>query len=297
MASPHRRPQSQWRCDPRIAHHPSIRRTTQAAPSSSSCVRPKCRSAVKLDAPDPSHELSSNTREASSPMRLPSFSRTSGFASVPPLPVKRHPTGTCRPQRSADPGTTVPDASQTRTERPRTRPRRDGVPSKRPERLQHILTTPGFQQTMQDALAGLAVTQATSPGSECPDWPLPNVWLGTSIELDRYARRRVAELRATPASVRMLSLEPLLGPLSSLDLAGIDWILIGGESGPGARPMDLAWARDLIATARAAGAAVFVKQLGTCWAREHGSRGKGTGWDDWPEDLQLREFPAPQRRG
>jgi protein gp37 len=159
--------------------------------------------------------------------------------------------------------------------------------TKRPERLQRTLTGPSFQDDVQAALAGLATAAATWPG-----WPLPNVWLGTSIELDRYTRR-AAELRATPAAVRMLSLEPLLGPLPSLDLADIDWILIGGESGPRARPMDLAWARNLISRARAVGTAVFVKQLGTCWARRHGHGGKGTAWGDWPADLRIRQFPAP----
>ena len=62
--------------------------------------------------------------------------------------------------------------------------------------------------------------------------PLPNVWLGTSIENDRYTFR-ADHLRATPAAVRFLSLEPLLGPLPSLDLTGIDWVIVGGESGPG----------------------------------------------------------------
>lgn len=73
---------------------------------------------------------------------------------------------------------------------------------------------------------------------------LPNVWLGTSIESDRYTFR-ADHLRATPAAVRWISAEPLLGPLPSLDLTGIDWLVVGGESGPGARPMHPAWARDL----------------------------------------------------
>ncbi|MGO9081420.1 MAG: DUF5131 family protein [Streptosporangiaceae bacterium] len=162
--------------------------------------------------------------------------------------------------------------------------------TKRPGRLRRMLTAPGFRDGMLDALAGLGQDQDASLG-----WPLPNVWLGTSIELDRYARR-AAELRAAPAAIRMLSCEPLLGPLPSLDLAGISWILIGGESGPAARPLDLAWARDLITRARAAGAAVFVKQLGTCWAREHGHAGKGSGQDAWPADLRIREFPRVRGR-
>jgi protein gp37 len=77
-----------------------------------------------------------------------------------------------------------------------------------------------------------------------PRWPLLNVWVGTSIESDDYARR-AKELRRAPAAIRFLSLEPLLGPLPSLDLTGIGWVIAGGESGPGFRPLDLAWVRDL----------------------------------------------------
>ncbi len=74
--------------------------------------------------------------------------------------------------------------------------------------------------------------------------PLPNGWLGCSIESDRYTFR-ANRLRATPAAVRFLSLEPLLGPLPSLDLTGIDWVIVGGESGPKARPMHPQWVRDI----------------------------------------------------
>jgi protein gp37 len=121
-------------------------------------------------------------------------------------------------------------------------------------------------------------------------WPLPNVHIGTSIELDEYSRR-ADELRKTPAAVRFLSLEPLLGPLPSLDLTGIGWVIIGGESGSHARPLDLGWVRNLIAQGREAGAAVFVKQLGTCWAREHGGQSHGADWSLWPEEFRIREFP------
>jgi protein gp37 len=125
-------------------------------------------------------------------------------------------------------------------------------------------------------------------------WPLPNVWLGTSIESDEFTRRADA-LRTAPASVRFLSLEPLLGPLPSLDLTGIDWAIVGGESGPGARPMDLAWARDLVQQCRAVGVAPFVKQLGA-----HPYSGglpwlcrsaKGGDISEFPPDLQVRECP------
>jgi len=73
---------------------------------------------------------------------------------------------------------------------------------------------------------------------------LPNVWLGTSIETDDYTHR-ADHLRRAPAATRFLSLEPLLGPLPSLDLTGIDWVIVGGESGPGSRTLDLNWVRDL----------------------------------------------------
>ena len=119
---------------------------------------------------------------------------------------------------------------------------------------------------------------------------LSNVWLGTSIETDRYTFR-ADHLRATPAVVRFLSLEPLLGPLPSLDLAGIDWVIIGGESGHGARPMDLGWARDLRDRAKDVGAAVFVKQLGSSWGGRWHRDLKGGAVETFPEDLQIREMP------
>lgn len=121
--------------------------------------------------------------------------------------------------------------------------------------------------------------------------PLPNVWLGTSIELDKYSRR-ADDLRQTPAAVRFLSLEPLLGPLPSLSFEGIDWAIIGGESGKGARPLDLGWVRDLVARGQAAGTAMFVKQLGSCWAHGRSDDSHGGNWDHWPDDLRIREFPA-----
>lgn len=97
-----------------------------------------------------------------------------------------------------------------------------------------------------------------------PVFPLPNVWLGTSIESDDYSYR-ADHLRRTPAAVRFLSLEPLLGPLPSLDLTGIDWVIVGGESGPGASPMHPDWARDIRDRCIDAGVPFFFKQWGE-WA-------------------------------
>lgn len=121
-----------------------------------------------------------------------------------------------------------------------------------------------------------------------PSSPPANVWLGVSVENDRYSFR-VDHLRDTAAAVRFVSCEPLLGPLPSLDLTGIDWVIIGAESGPGARSMDDDWAREIVAKARAAGTAVFVKQL-----TNEQPRGSAVIKDleQFPADLQTREWPA-----
>lgn len=100
----------------------------------------------------------------------------------------------------------------------------------------------------------------TSPrGSE---WdPLENVWLGVSVEEARW-KSRIDELRVVPAALRFLSLEPLLGELGPLDLTGIDWVIAGGESGPGARPMHPDWVRSVRNQCVAAGVPFFFKQWG-----------------------------------
>ena len=129
--------------------------------------------------------------------------------------------------------------------------------------------------------------------------PLRNVWLGTSIESNAYVKR-AHHLRRTPAAVRFISAEPLIGPLPYLDLTDIDWLIIGGESGPGARPLELWWIHELIAKARDAGTAVFVKQLGSVWASDTSWNGtpvsrtdkKGGQWSFWPDDLRVREYPG-----
>jgi protein gp37 len=117
-------------------------------------------------------------------------------------------------------------------------------------------------------------------------WP-PNVWMGVSIENRRFVHR-ADHLRQVPAAVRFISAEPLLGALEGLRLDGIDWLIAGGESGHRARPLELAWVRELIARCRAAGVACFVKQLGTRWAQ----RGKGGDPAAWPADMRVREMPA-----
>jgi protein gp37 len=120
---------------------------------------------------------------------------------------------------------------------------------------------------------------AFHPGQE----PLPHIWLGTSIENDRWVARADA-VRQTPAAVRFISAEPLLGPLPSLDLTAIDWLIVGGESGPGARPMKPAWARELRDQAGNAGTAFFFKQWGGRTPKTHGRELDGRTWDEYPSN-------------
>jgi protein gp37 len=89
-------------------------------------------------------------------------------------------------------------------------------------------------------------------------WP-DNVWVGVTIENADYMKR-ADELRRSFAKIKYLSLEPLLSPLPDLDLTDIDWVIVGGESGPGARPMEEDWVRDIVAQCKAAGVPVFYKQ-------------------------------------
>lgn len=153
-------------------------------------------------------------------------------------------------------------------------------------------------------------------------WPLPNVWLGVSVEDRKHGLPRIEHLRRTPAALRFLSIEPLLEDLGELDLTGIDWVIVGGESGPGARPFDLAWARSIRDQCEAAGVPFFMKQAGanvittTPTDRgpniverldEVGARIMGHGWrvrlkdkrggdlDELPPDLRIREMPELRR--
>jgi protein gp37 len=109
----------------------------------------------------------------------------------------------------------------------------------------------------------------------------PNVWMGVSVESEEYLSR-VADLRATGASVKFLSLEPLLGPLRGLDVAGIDWIIVGGESGPSARPMDPSWVWEVQRQCRRAAVPFFFKQWGGVRKKRTGRLLGGRTWDEMP---------------
>jgi protein gp37 len=154
------------------------------------------------------------------------------------------------------------------------------------------------------------------------------IWLGVSAEDQQRADERIPPLLQTPAAVRFVSAEPLLGPVTLWKYLAdcacghghgftacpntggvarschvkdcpcpglrprLHWVIVGGESGRDARPMRLEWARSLVAQCREAGVACFVKQIGSVAARELGSRDpKGGKVEDWPEDIRVREFP------
>lgn len=168
-------------------------------------------------------------------------------------------------------------------------------------------------------------------------WPLPNVWLGVSVEDQRSVDERIPLLLETPAAVRILSCEPLLGPIDLTKLYGpcgyycseehghvdhgrepADWVIVGGESGPGARPCNVELIYSIIKQCRRAQVPVFVKQLGSnCgysgdrheWFQGRACRSadecgyvgvrrlrdpKGADPSEWPEDLRVHEFPSTQ---
>jgi protein gp37 len=206
------------------------------------------------------------------------------------------------------------------------------VLTKRPERMREYLANAEARHRIYRQASTIFRGPDSHPGmryilSAHDDyWPLPNVWLGTSVEDQAAADVRIPELLATPAAVRFLSCEPLLGAVTLPahyanrpkvepqvrigfpypPSGSVDWVIVGGESGPGARPMELAWARALVKQCQAAGVAVFVKQLGSkpvTWnfvgpGGDPNKPGtfpvkdrKGGDMAEWPADLWVREFP------
>lgn len=111
-------------------------------------------------------------------------------------------------------------------------------------------------------------------------WP-KNVWMGVSVENDDYLWR-IDKLRETPAAIKFLSIEPLLGPLDDLDLRGIHWVIVGGESGPGARPMVPNWVRSIRDQCLQAGVAFHFKQWGGAVKSRNGRMLDGRTWDQFP---------------
>lgn len=150
------------------------------------------------------------------------------------------------------------------------------------------------------------------------DWrdgrPPQNIWLGVTAEDQPHANERVTALLQIPAALRFVSYEPALAPINFRGLEDadrnsfdaltdpgprIDWIIVGGESGPKARPFNIQWARSVVAQCQSAGVACFVKQLGSNPITEPGpltwptEDPKGGDMSEWPEDLRVRQFPSP----
>jgi protein gp37 len=222
------------------------------------------------------------------------------------------------------------------------------VLTKRPERMAEYLNHPwttladgtvGMRDGVNIAaiqIAGRPVFPSQSHGMvPNPGWPLPNVWLGTSVENQAAADERIPHLVRCPAAVRFLSCEPLLGeldvfgPIRDMKLRDVEpdprgdgrylhWVIVGGESGPSARPCNIGWIRSIVKQCADAGVPCFVKQLGarpvldettngedwpvgsrfTTRAGEPQGRSiilrdrKGGDPAEWPEDLRVRQWPV-----
>ena len=133
--------------------------------------------------------------------------------------------------------------------------------TKRPDRMRELLARPEFDV-------------------------LPNAWLGTSVESQDVAYR-IDDLRATPGAIRFISFEPLIGPIDNVDLTDIAWAIVGGESGPQARPMDEGWVLRIKQLCRAHGAAFFFKQWGGTNKKSAGRILNGRTYDEMPACISL----------
>jgi protein gp37 len=165
--------------------------------------------------------------------------------------------------------------------------------TKRHGRMRSVLGSAAFEETVRD----IARTVKYGGGWSNPrlndvnyrTWPLPNVWIGVSAEDQKRAELRIPALLETPAAVRFVSLEPLLGPidldavpLPSPQARPLDWVIVGGESGRSARPMHAAWARDLRDQCVTAGVPFLFKQWGGYTQKAGGRELDGRTWDEYP---------------
>lgn len=127
-------------------------------------------------------------------------------------------------------------------------------------------------------------------------WPFPNVWMVVSAENQKWFDERTNNLKRVESVVRGVSIEPQIGPITLGDsVEWLDWVLIGGESGPRSRPANVEWFRNIISECKLAGVPVFFKQMGTVLAKEWGMKDyKGSNFDEFNRDLsdiQVREMP------
>jgi protein gp37 len=125
---------------------------------------------------------------------------------------------------------------------------------------------------------------------------LPHIWWGVSVENRKHGLPRIEHLRAVPAAVRFLSIEPLLEHLGQINLEGINWVIVGGESGPGARPMEKPWVVSVRDQCRDAGVPFFFKQWGGCRKGEAGRDLDGVTYDELPARVYGSALPIRERR-
>lgn len=135
---------------------------------------------------------------------------------------------------------------------------------------------------------------------------LDHIWLGVSVENRKHGLPRIQELRKTPAAIRFLSIEPLIEDLGLIDLTEIDWVIVGGESGTGARPMDYSWVTSIQQQCLAAKVPFFFKQWGGVHKKRTGRVLDGRTWDEFPhvkvtpppslEEYRRRRRQAEQER-
>lgn len=182
--------------------------------------------------------------------------------------------------------------------------------TKRPERMADLLNSEKFRRHAEKCAGDYTHLM--------PDWPLANCWIGTSVEDQAAAEKRIPHLLRAPAAVRFLSCEPLLGevnldpwlwekrygepelgsPLLFEATNAIDWVIIGGESGHRARPLQATWISNLISDCEEAEVKTFVKQTGAVWARDHGYQDrKGGDPSEWPLGWQIQQFPEVAHAG
>jgi protein gp37 len=169
------------------------------------------------------------------------------------------------------------------------------VLTKRPSIMRDAIGT--IKQTFRTAAVDLGLKHqfmsVVDYQSHDYEWPLPNLHLGVTVENQQTAGNRIPILRKTPAALRFLSCEPLLEPIDLGDLTGIDWVIVGGESGPRSRPCDIRWIESIVSQCKAQGVAVWVKQLGShCLGLGHGYTGKGIKTEEWPESIRVQEHAA-----
>jgi protein gp37 len=153
----------------------------------------------------------------------------------------------------------------------------DAVPVEYIQRVFHVMNRADWHQ--YQVLTKRA--QRLEELSERLAWA-PHIWMGVSVESDRHLDR-IDHLRRSGAHVKFLSLEPLLGALEDIDLSGINWVIVGGESGPGARPMESRWVTSIRDQCEAANVAFFFKQWGGVFKKKAGRELDGRTWDEMPE--------------